>query len=142
MLRPQGNHTEKSIEKKDDWLKEMNNALMVVASLIATVTFQVGLNPPASVWQDTRKPSHLHHIYHMAGESITAYTYSLHFNLFFAFNTMAFVASLCIILLLVSGLPYCKRRLFTWILMVILWVAITAITFAYIFSLICIRGPN
>ncbi|KAJ0091104.1 hypothetical protein Patl1_14550 [Pistacia atlantica] len=56
MLHPQGNRTEKSVEKKDDWLKEMSNALMVVASLIATVTFQAGLNPPGGVWQDTKQP--------------------------------------------------------------------------------------
>ncbi|KAJ0090472.1 hypothetical protein Patl1_14535 [Pistacia atlantica] len=55
MLHPQGNCTENSIQKKVDLLKEMNNALMVVASLIATVTFQAGLNPPVGVWQDTRK---------------------------------------------------------------------------------------
>ncbi|KAJ0090478.1 hypothetical protein Patl1_14539 [Pistacia atlantica] len=54
MLHPQGNRTENSVQKKDDLLKEMNNALMVVASLIATVTFQASLNPPVGVWQDTR----------------------------------------------------------------------------------------
>ncbi|KAJ0091101.1 hypothetical protein Patl1_14553 [Pistacia atlantica] len=135
MLHPQGNGTEKSVEKKDDWLKEMNNALMVVASLIATVTFQAGLNPPGGVWQDT-KPDH------EAGESIMADRNSYSFSRFFTFNTIGFVASLCIILLLVSGLPFCKRRMFTWILMVILWVAISALTLAYLFSLNFISAQN
>ncbi|KAJ0089690.1 hypothetical protein Patl1_14548 [Pistacia atlantica] len=139
ILRPQGNHTEKSVEKKDDWLKEMNNALMVVASLIATVTFQAGLNPPAGVWQDSSQDPKFDH---MPGESIMADTDGFSFNLFFTSNTIGFVASLCIILLLVSGLPFCKRRLFTWILMVILWVAISALTLAYLFSQSFITGSN
>ncbi|XP_031251328.1 ankyrin repeat-containing protein BDA1-like [Pistacia vera] len=150
MLRPQGNRIEKSVEKKDDWLKEMNNALMVVASLIATVTFQAGLNPPGGVWQDSKRVQDggapTSGPYHEAGESIMADTslfYSSNlFNLFFTSNTIGFVASLCIILLLVSGLPFCKRKLFTWILMVILWVAISALTLAYLFSLSFITGAN
>ncbi|XP_031269247.1 uncharacterized protein LOC116127753 [Pistacia vera] len=149
MLRPQGKRTEKSVKKKDDWLKEMNNALMVVASLISTVTFQAGLNPPGGVWQETKKAQYgapTSEPYHEAGESIMADTSSPHYyslsNLFFTSNTIGFVASLCIILLLVSGLPFCKRRLFTWILMVILWVAISALTLAYLFSLSFITSPN
>ncbi|KAJ0089691.1 hypothetical protein Patl1_14549 [Pistacia atlantica] len=143
------NRIEKSVEKKDDWLKEMNNALMVVASLIATVTFQAVLNPLGGVWQDTKQvqdgtptsePDHI------AGVSIMAYIALFYsskwFNLFFTFNTMGFVASLCIILLLMSGLPFCECRLFTWILMVILWVAISALTLAYLFSLCSIVGPK
>ncbi|KAJ0030250.1 hypothetical protein Pint_14363 [Pistacia integerrima] len=107
MLRPQGNRIEKSVEKKDDWLKEMNNALMVVASLIATVTFQAGLNPPGGVWQDTKQVQDgapTSEPNHEAGESIMADTSLFYsstlFNLFFTSNTIGFVASLCIILLL------------------------------------------
>ncbi|XP_031273358.1 ankyrin repeat-containing protein BDA1-like [Pistacia vera] len=159
MSRPQGNHTKKSFEKKGDWLKEMNNVLMVIASLISTVTFQAGLNPPGGVWQETKKAQDdaptsdpYHEValtsdpYHEAGESIMADTSSSHYyslsNLFFTSNTIGFVASLCIILLLVSGLPFIKRRLFTWILMVILWVAISALTLAYLFSQTFITGLN
>ncbi|KAJ0030246.1 hypothetical protein Pint_14367 [Pistacia integerrima] len=148
MLRPQGNYTEKPVEKKDDWLKEMNNALMVVASLISTVTFQAGLNPPGGVWQETEKAQDgapTSEPYHMPGASImadTSYDLSDLSDFFFTSNTIGFVASLCIILLLVSGLPFCKRKLFTWILMVILWVAISALTLAYLSSLIFITSPN
>uniref|UniRef100_A0A803LBL8 PGG domain-containing protein n=1 Tax=Chenopodium quinoa TaxID=63459 RepID=A0A803LBL8_CHEQI len=35
------------------WLEEQRTSLMVVASLIATMAFQVGINPPGGVWQDT-----------------------------------------------------------------------------------------
>uniref|UniRef100_A0A803N870 PGG domain-containing protein n=1 Tax=Chenopodium quinoa TaxID=63459 RepID=A0A803N870_CHEQI len=39
--------------KKDRaWLEDQRTSLMVVASLIATMAFQAGINPPGGVWQD------------------------------------------------------------------------------------------
>ncbi|KAA8535185.1 hypothetical protein F0562_030188 [Nyssa sinensis] len=43
---------EKYLKKQDNWLEKTRNTLMVVASLIATMAFQVGVNPPGGVWQD------------------------------------------------------------------------------------------
>ncbi|KAK4388711.1 hypothetical protein Sango_2208100 [Sesamum angolense] len=40
------------VKQPDDWLEKKRSALMVVASLIATMAFQVGVNPPSGVWQD------------------------------------------------------------------------------------------
>ncbi|KAK4854576.1 hypothetical protein QYF36_026147 [Acer negundo] len=75
-------------EKKNDWVEKISSALMIVASLIATMAFQVAVNPPG------------------------------------------FLASLSIILLLISGLPI-GRKFFMWILMVIMWIAISAMSFTY-----------
>ena len=38
--------------KNTDWLGRKRSALMVVASLLATVAFQAGISPPGGVWQD------------------------------------------------------------------------------------------
>lgn len=65
---------------------------------------------------------------------IELYTYSV----FFLNNTIGFVASLSIILLLVSGLPFIKRRFFIWILMVITWMAISAMAAAYLVMVYCL----
>ncbi|KMT18065.1 hypothetical protein BVRB_2g032570 [Beta vulgaris subsp. vulgaris] len=35
-----------------DWVEKQRTALMVVSSLIATMAFQAGINPPGGVWQD------------------------------------------------------------------------------------------
>ena len=119
------------------WLGRKRSALMVVASLIATVAFQAGITPPGGVWQDdltvddngnpVKNP-------HIAGTAVMAYTDSLEYGQFMIFNTIAFLASLSIILLLVSGLPI-KRRRWMWIQMVILWIAITAQVVTYFISL-------
>ncbi|KAL0345055.1 UNVERIFIED_CONTAM: Ankyrin repeat-containing protein BDA1 [Sesamum radiatum] len=53
-LSSQETRTKKPVVKKKstDWLGRKRSALMVVASLIATVAFQAGLTPPGGVWQD------------------------------------------------------------------------------------------
>lgn len=123
--------------KHTDWLGRKRSALMVVASLIATVAFQAGITPPGGVWQDDQtvddngKPLEWPHI---AGTAVLAYTDPLQYGQFMIFNTIAFLASLSIILLLVSGLPI-KRRRWMWIQMVVLWIAITAQVVTYFISL-------
>ena len=56
-----------------------------------------------------------------------------------AHNTTAFLASLGVILLLISGLPF-KLRFSMWILMVIMWVRVTESTFTYLISIYCLSS--
>ncbi|XP_041008680.1 ankyrin repeat-containing protein BDA1-like isoform X1 [Juglans microcarpa x Juglans regia] len=124
-------------QKDSDWLGRKRSALMVVASLIATVAFQAGITPPGGVWQDDLKVDDNGNPVenpHSAGTSVMAYTDSFQYGQFMIFNTIAFLASLSIILLLVSGLPI-KRRRWVWIQMVILWVAVTAQVVTYFIAL-------
>ncbi|KAK0596747.1 hypothetical protein LWI29_018618 [Acer saccharum] len=44
-LQPRNKGSGNVPEKKNDWAEKMNSALMVVASLIATMAFQVAINP-------------------------------------------------------------------------------------------------
>ncbi|KAH6826285.1 hypothetical protein C2S53_012246 [Perilla frutescens var. hirtella] len=111
------------------WLEQKKSALMIVAILIATMAFQVGVNPPSGVWQDNSvKISR--DVFSHAGLSVMASNFPTSYFLFYIFNAIPFVASLSIILLLISGLPL-RRRFFMWILMVITWIAITAIALCY-----------
>ncbi|KAJ4717521.1 putative Ankyrin repeat family protein [Melia azedarach] len=102
--------------KEDNWLEEKRNTLMVVASLIATMAFQACVNPPSNSHSDQ-------------------------YGTFLLYNTIGFLASLSIILLLISGLPL-KRRLFVWIFMVIMWIAITAVALTYIVSIGFLADPS
>ncbi|GFY95166.1 hypothetical protein Acr_10g0005510 [Actinidia rufa] len=113
-----------------DWLTEKRAALMVVASLIATMAFQAGVNPPGGVWQDNSNG-------HRAGEAVMAYNYPDSYPYFLRSNTIGFVASLSTILLLISDLPF-KKRAFMWILVVIMWLTITSMAFTYAFSIVVV----
>ncbi|KAF8035983.1 hypothetical protein BT93_C1874 [Corymbia citriodora subsp. variegata] len=119
--------------KHTDWLGRKRSALIVVASLIATVAFQATLSPPGGFWQDdfTADPAKndtqkSHHV----GMAVMATALPQAYGQFMIFNTLAFLSSLSIILLVVSGLPM-KRRRWMWTQMVTMWVAITALTFTY-----------
>lgn len=121
-----------SQKNREDWLDKKRNTLMVVASLIATMAFQVGTNPPSGVWQedsdDTDPPQ-------IAGYAVMAYNHPTLHHIFLISNTVGFVSTLSIILLLISGLPFLKHRVYTWIMMVIMWIATTAMSITYYVSI-------
>ncbi|RVX05310.1 Ankyrin repeat-containing protein ITN1 [Vitis vinifera] len=91
-------------ENKENWLKGNRDALMVTVGVIAAMAYQAGLNPPSDGYPK-----------------------------FMAYNTFSLVASLSIVLLLISGLPM-KKRIFMWLLMVAMWVTITFMTLTYLIS--------
>ncbi|KAI4380848.1 hypothetical protein MLD38_006990 [Melastoma candidum] len=116
--------------KHTDWLGRRRSALMVVASLIATVAFQGTLSPPGGYWQDDYTAKNSTDKSHHAGMAVMATTLPEAYAQFMIFNTLAFLSSLSIILLLISGLPL-KRRRWMWTQMVITWIALTALTVTY-----------
>ncbi|XP_022853083.1 uncharacterized protein LOC111374615 [Olea europaea var. sylvestris] len=133
------NGREKMIKQKDGWLEKRRSAIMVMASLSATMAFQVGINPPSGVWQDNYKVDSQGHTIsvsdsHKAGESIFAHNHPEHYRQFLIVNTTGLIASLSIILLLMSGLPL-KRGISMCILMVIAWIAVTTVAVTYLFSI-------
>lgn len=120
-----------SLKQHEDWLEKTKSALMVVASLTATMAFQIGVNPPGGVWQDDRATDSQGNPVE-AGSSVFAHKYSKGYERFYIINTVAFIASLTIILLLMSGLPFMRRRFFVWVLMLTTWIAISAIALCYL----------
>ncbi|GMQ03480.1 hypothetical protein CsSME_00049264 [Camellia sinensis var. sinensis] len=48
----QGDQSKHKLNDQVQWLAKKKDALMVVASLLATMAFQAGVNPSSGVWQD------------------------------------------------------------------------------------------
>ncbi|XP_052181040.1 ankyrin repeat-containing protein ITN1-like [Diospyros lotus] len=123
--------------KVDELLSKRQNALLVAASLMATMAFQVGVTHPGGVWQDNGPNNSTNNNstdeFHKAGEAVVAYYYS-ETGWFFVANTIGFVASLSTILFLVTGLPF-KKKLFTRIMVLTMCIAVTSIAFTYAFSI-------
>ncbi|CAI9093759.1 OLC1v1029320C1 [Oldenlandia corymbosa var. corymbosa] len=115
----------------NDWLSRKRDAIMVVASLIATMAFQAGVSPTGGVWQDDSNPDG------PAGTAVMALKHPKYYKNFVRTNTVAFVSSLSTILFLISGLPF-RYKFFMWALMVVMWLTITAIASTYGISILMV----
>ncbi|KAL6644288.1 hypothetical protein ACP70R_015896 [Stipagrostis hirtigluma subsp. patula] len=83
---------ERTVEKK-------HKRLLLLAILLATITYQVGLTPPGGFWIDDAQQ--LRHG-HRAGDAVLLHNHPRHFRAFFYCNTASFMASMALILLLVN----------------------------------------
>lgn len=116
-----------NIKGNESWLSKKRDALMVVASLIATMAFQAGVSPPGGLWQDdgaSGKPTQT------AGTSIMAAKDPTNYDRYLSFNTTGFVASLSVILMLITGFPF-RHLVFLWILIITMWIAVSSMALTY-----------
>ncbi|KAJ3699228.1 hypothetical protein LUZ61_002933 [Rhynchospora tenuis] len=80
----------------------MRGWIMVVAVLVASVTYTSGLNPPGGLWPDDLNG-------HNAGSAILHDKSPHRYTTFFYANATAFMASLVIIILLMNETFYCDH---------------------------------
>ncbi|KAJ4792829.1 hypothetical protein LUZ62_044075 [Rhynchospora pubera] len=91
-------------EDDQEFFKEMRGWLMIVAILAAGSTYQAGLNPPGSVWQEDDKDLH-----HVAGNPILHDKFFKRYQAFFYCNAISFLSSLVIIIFLMNKTFYRER---------------------------------
>ena len=101
-------------EEKGEWLKDMRGNLAMVATVVATMTFQVGLNPPGGVVQNEKNglcdcAIELQEYFACPGESVFAAADERNFFYFMLSNNISFFSSLMVCLWLMSGLPIYHR---------------------------------
>ncbi|KAL6330798.1 hypothetical protein AAG906_009226 [Vitis piasezkii] len=113
-------------ENKKEWTTKKRDALMVAATLIAGMAFQAAVNPPGGVWGEEKSPVMVRRWY----------------RLFMTCNAVSFVASLSIVFLVVSGVPFVKRGILMWLLMIIMWITLTFMALTYMFSILAIAPTN
>ncbi|XP_044497313.1 ankyrin repeat-containing protein BDA1-like [Mangifera indica] len=123
---------------KSDRYEKTRGNLMVVAILMATMSFQIATNPPGGNWQaDTtslKGEGCPEGVTCPAGTSIHAYTHKDEYNILTIVSTISFSASLGIILWLISGVPL-RNRVSEGILRVGMWVTVLCIAGAYYLSM-------
>ncbi|TVU51635.1 hypothetical protein EJB05_03075, partial [Eragrostis curvula] len=78
---------------EDSWEYKLHKYLLLLATLVATVTYTAGFNPPGGVWQDTAAGR-------LAGDPIIKDTSYRRYRLFYYANATAFASSLVVIVLI------------------------------------------
>ncbi|KAJ1420367.1 PGG domain [Sesbania bispinosa] len=124
---------------KDEWLKDMRGNLSLVATVISTMTFQFAYNPPGGVRPAKDSGDHIactnddgnDLITPCPGEAILAVVYPHDYLNFLYWNTVCFVASLSVCLLLVSGIPI-HHRFPMWLLSIGMCITLTSLALTYL----------
>ncbi|XP_050116752.1 uncharacterized protein LOC126594460 [Malus sylvestris] len=133
-----------------NWVVEIRGMLMIVATVISTMTFQAAVNPPGGVWRDNDTNSTIYYsgtncnrticsenATCIAGTAVLGYISPDEFVAFINYNTISFLASLSVTLLLVSGFPL-HNRLCTWLLSMSMCVTLTFLALTYLKALFMI----
>jgi hypothetical protein len=122
-------------KQQGNWIEETRGTLMIVATVIATMTFQAGISPPGGVWQQNTSNS-TEGFYCTqgniceAGKAVLSYSNSDAYLRFLYFNSTSFSGSLCVILLVIIGFPL-RSRSFIWLLMLAMNISITSMMLTY-----------
>ncbi|CAN6575704.1 unnamed protein product [Malus baccata var. baccata] len=134
-----------------NWVVETRGMLMVVATMISTMTFQAVVNPPGGVWDHNDTNTAFGNItvcnetsVCKAGAAVLSYGTDDPYNYFPGFitcNTISFLASLSVTLLLVSGFPL-HNRFCTWLLSMSMCVTLTFLALTYLTVLKLIVPPD
>ncbi|WCJ39466.1 Ankyrin repeat family protein [Euphorbia peplus] len=126
----------KYIQLQENWVKDTPGSLMMVATLIATITFQASITPPGGVWsQDDKTSAHCNSTeICLAGTAILGYALPDHHTLFMTYNSISFIASLVVIFLIISGFPL-GNKFVTWFLTVAMSTTLIFMALTYLVSL-------
>ncbi|XP_048424301.1 ankyrin repeat-containing protein BDA1-like [Pyrus x bretschneideri] len=135
-----------------NWVVDTRGMLMVVATMISTMTFQAIVNPPGGVWETNNTDTTIDYPRRsetictkqrtcIAGTAVLGYIRGDDFVPFINYNTISFLASLGVTLLLISGFPL-HNRLCMWLLSLFMCVTLTFLALTYLQVLLMIVPPN
>ncbi|KAG2715952.1 hypothetical protein I3760_03G103800 [Carya illinoinensis] len=114
---------------RSNWVVETRGTLMLVATVIATVTFQAGINPPGGVWQQDCQDTKYGNA-NCTGKAIFSDINPYVYQFFLSFNTTSLVAALSVVLLITLGIPK-RSQLFLWLLTLSMLIAVTFMLYTY-----------
>ncbi|KAL9463732.1 hypothetical protein AB3S75_001526 [Citrus x aurantiifolia] len=127
-----------------DRYEKTRGNLMVVATLIATMSFQVAVNPPGGFWQtDTKADEGCPNGQPIckAGTAVQAYKTTNDYRIFIACSTVSFSASMGIMLLLISGVPL-KNKVSVGILILGMFISVFFAAATYMMSIGFVKAPH
>ncbi|XP_014515263.1 uncharacterized protein LOC106773089 [Vigna radiata var. radiata] len=126
-------------------MEEKRGSLMIVATVLATMSFGIAINPSGGVWQST---SHQEQGCEpgktcLAGTSVLAFgnnNQRRKFEMFMLLCTISFTASLSTIILLICAVPL-RNKLIMWFLTILMFISLVCTAGAYAICIWMILFP-
>ncbi|CAK7356904.1 unnamed protein product [Dovyalis caffra] len=135
------NHLMNYLDYQGNWMEKTRGNLMVVATVIASMSFQAVINPPGGVWQDGQSNDCPNGKQCKVGTAVLSSTDELKYNIFIASNTISFSASLAIIFLLMGGFTL-RIKAAMFIMLFSMCTTVLFIAGTYITSIILVGNPD
>lgn len=122
-----------------DLLKEMRKGIMVMAVLIATVSFEVAINPPGGVWQDggvavSNITKGMSSQSHSPGNSIMGEVLPNSFIWFLVWDSIAFLASMSIIVALTTPSKLISISIRWGYVRLMMWAVIASVHMVFLYG--------
>ncbi|KAL6645891.1 hypothetical protein ACP70R_017499 [Stipagrostis hirtigluma subsp. patula] len=111
MEQPRG-HGQGAVHQQrppNNWAGNDANTLLVVATLITTLTYQLGCSVPGGYWQETQPSADGKHVYH-AGDPVMRDLHRQRYWVFMAASWMGFAGSMLMTLSLLVRMPVDSRH--------------------------------
>ncbi|XP_016903124.1 uncharacterized protein LOC107992044 [Cucumis melo] len=143
----------KNLKYKGNWIEEVQVTMMLVATVIATVTFQAGVNHPGGVWQQDTSFSYTSFeknsthtgmglysslsdynnrtVVLPAGTSIMVYQQEEEYWIYLWINTVSFLASMSLMLMIVSRFLL-QNRICSCLLTLATCIAVVSLAIGYL----------
>ena len=130
-------------EENGEWLKDMRGNLAMVATVIATMTFQIGLNPPGGVVQNgddgaVNCPTPNGHTQACPGQSVYAAVDGAKYSAFLWSNTISFVLSVIACIWFISGAPL-NRGFPTMFVAISMCLSLSLLALTYAFGVLMVN---
>ncbi|OWM79265.1 uncharacterized protein LOC116193957 [Punica granatum] len=122
------------MDYRGDWMNDTKGSLMMVATMIATITFQAAIAHPGGVWQNdttnSRNSARNNSRACVAGNAVLAYYYSDEYLTFMRWNMISFFGSLMVLFLVISGFPL-SNKFCLWLLSLVMCATVTCLAYTF-----------
>jgi hypothetical protein len=135
----------KRLKHHGNWIEQTRATLMLVATVVATMTFQAGISPPGGVWQEnTKKGSNCTGQDLYVKPTLQFYFMPIQMSTYTSYFTippLSLHLCTCVVLLVISGFPL-NSKFFIWFFTLAMTTSVASLTLAYLTAVLLVTPDH